>query len=153
MAIMNRKLNLVVLDDDPAVLRLVETFLKAEFKEDVHVFALSDPYDLQVFIEERGCDILLSDIEMPGLDGMEVLKIAKKRNVWTQVIFMTGCSTWDRISFAIENGATDYLTKPIKREELIRTVRYQQERITRWRRAAMESMRLKKERTAEPAGS
>jgi len=138
-----RKLNLVILDDDPAVLRLVKTYLDVEFKNQVNLHLLSDPHDAQLFFDERCCDILLSDIEMPGMDGLEVLKIAKKRSAWTQVIFMTGHSSWDRISTAIENGATDYLVKPLNREQLINTVRYQLERLTRWQAAALETLHRK----------
>lgn len=146
-----RKLTLVILDDDPAVVRLVKTFLEAEFKDVATIHTLCNPLEAQTFLDERCCDILLSDIEMPGIDGMEVLKIAKKRNAWTQVIFMTGCSTWDRIRGAIENGATDYLTKPINRMQLISTVRYQLERLMRWRTATMESLRQKREESEQPA--
>lgn len=132
---LKRKLNLLLLDDDASIVRLVEKYLQAGLTADIELHAMSDPEQARQWIEQHCCDILLSDIEMPGIDGLEMLRFAKQRNAWTQVIFMTGHSTWDRIAEAIENGATDYLLKPINREELIDVVSQQCARLTRWQQA------------------
>jgi len=125
-------LNLLVLDDDPAIVRLVAAVLRRQFCEELTVHALADPVDARDWLDENCCDILISDIEMPQLDGLDILRFAKQRNPWTQVIFITGHSTIDRISAAIENGATDYLVKPIDDGELIAVVSEQLVRIRRW---------------------
>jgi len=127
-----RKLNLLLLDDDTSLVHLVEKYLESDLTYDVELHTMSDPEEARQWIEEHCCDILVSDIEMPGIDGLEMLRFAKQRNAWTQVIFMTGHSTWGRIAEAIENGATDYLLKPINREELVDVVSQQCSRLIRW---------------------
>jgi DNA-binding NtrC family response regulator len=136
-----RKLNVIVLDDDSMVTRLVQKFLTTELHEKIHVEAINDADVAKVRIDHHGCDILLSDIEMPECDGLEILRFAKLRNAWTQVIFMTAHSTWDRISTAIENGATDYLLKPIDRTELVHVINQECARLLRWQQAVTGTLR------------
>ncbi len=130
-----------VVDDDPAVARIVETYLQKEFGEHANICVMTDPGETKSWLQETCCDLLISDIEMPGIDGMEMLKIAKARNAWTQVIFMTAHSTLDRLSEAIEHGASDYLLKPINREDLIGVISQEQRRLLRWKSAFLGTMR------------
>lgn len=64
-------------------------------------------------------DIALTDLKMPGIDGMEVLKAIKKLSPKTYVIIMTAFGTIDSAVEAIRNGAFDYITKPFKTEEIL----------------------------------
>lgn len=72
---------------------------------------------------------------MPGVNGLELLKCAKHRNACTHVLFITGRSTLDALSAALEMGATDYLLKPLDQEQLIQLIRDARERLLRWREA------------------
>ena len=137
-----RQLNLVILDDDPAVVRLVEKFVDGDLAEKFNIVSFTDPAVAQQWIDEKCCDVLLSDIEMPGIDGLEMLRFAKRRNSWTQVIFITGHSSWDRIATAIEQGATDYLVKPIQRDALVGLLSQAHQRATRWQQAVRETFEL-----------
>ena len=129
-----RNLNLFVVDDDPALTRLADKLLRAPFAERVTLTIFNDPRAARQQIEDTGCDVLISDIQMPGISGMEMLRVAKRRNAWTQVIFMTAFSTWDCIAEAIEAGACDYLLKPLVREDLHRVVDQSCERLARWQK-------------------
>jgi DNA-binding NtrC family response regulator len=95
------------------------------------------------WLAAHSCDVLVSDIEMPGLDGLELLRIAKRRNVWTQVVFITGHSSVDRLIDAVALGATDYLLKPIDREEITEVVEQLCRRCARWQSAMIETFALK----------
>ena len=130
-----RKLNTLVLDDDPSIVRLVTHLLQDRMSQTLEVTGLTDPVEAQQWIDQHCCDILISDIEMPQMDGLSMLIFAKRRNAWTQVIFMTAHSTWDRITEALENGASDYLLKPIDGDELVDLVTQQCARFTRWQSA------------------
>lgn len=129
-----RKLNLFVVDDDPSITRLVEHYLQGPFADRVQLTSFQDPAAARRAIDDTGCDLLISDIQMPGIDGLEMLRIAKKRNAWTQVIFMTAHSSWDCIAEAIEAGASDYLLKPLDRGDLSRVVEQSCERLARWQK-------------------
>ena len=134
-ALKMRKFNLVIVDDDPSIVRLVEKHLERASLERVAIHSMTNPSVACAWIDNNRCDILLSDVEMPGIGGLEMLKFAKQRNSWTQVIFMTANSTWDHIAESIENGATDYLLKPIQREELVTLIEQAYARIERWEKA------------------
>lgn len=132
-----RKLNVMIVDDDPSIVRLLNTLLKQEFGQGLNLHEATDAHEAQRWIENHCCDILISDIEMPGLDGLHLLKTAKGRNAWTQVIFITGHSSVDRLTEALEWGASDYLLKPIDRQEVLEVVGQLARRCARWQTAVI----------------
>jgi DNA-binding NtrC family response regulator len=132
-----RKLNVMIVDDDPSIVRLLTTLLKQEFDQGLHLHELTDPHEARAWIESHCCDILISDIEMPGLDGLELLKAAKGRNAWTQVVFITAHSSLDRLTEALEWGASDYLLKPLDRQEVLEVVGQLALRCARWQSAVI----------------
>ena len=85
-----RKLNLLIVDDDPSIVRLADKYLRAEFAERIALTTFSDPRAARQQIEDAGCDLLISDIQMPGLGGLEMLQVAKRRNAWTRGDFHDG---------------------------------------------------------------
>ncbi len=140
MANSTPKLNVLLVDDDPAIVRLVSHVLGEHFGDRITIAGQTDSAAALVWLDHNCCDLVLSDISMPGIDGLELLKAAKRRNAWTQVIFLTGHSTWERIDQAIESGASDYLLKPIDRRELIALVEQVAARCARWRSAVAETL-------------
>lgn len=130
-----RVLNLILLDDDESITRLAQRYLDSEFVGRMNLRVFNDSREARHAIDESGCDILVSDIQMPDFNGLELLRYAKQRNHWTQVVFMTAHSTWDCIAEAIENGASDYLLKPLDGDELIRIVEETRQRLMRWQQA------------------
>jgi YesN/AraC family two-component response regulator len=129
---MSRKPQLLIVDDDRSVTRMVSSLLRDQFHEAVTVEALNDPQRAREWIDGHTCDILMSDIEMPHLNGIDLLRFAKARNAWTQVIFMTSHSTWEHMAEAIELGATDYLLKPLNSQELREVLDHEVHRWSRW---------------------
>ena len=136
-----RKANLVVVDDDPSIVRMLGHILNARFSGELHIHCFTNSRDARDWISRTRCDILLSDIEMPGIDGLEMLRFALSCNAWTRAICMTAHSTWDRIAAAIENGACDYLSKPIEQEILLEVVGQECARLARWQKALREACR------------
>jgi two-component system, NtrC family, response regulator HydG len=64
-------------------------------------------------------DVVLTDLRMPNLDGMELLKAVQRSSPQTQVIVMTGYGTIESAVEAIRHGASDFLTKPFQEEEVL----------------------------------
>jgi len=68
---------------------------------------------------------------------LALFDIAKTVNAWTQVIYMTVHSTWERLTQAMAKGASNYLLKPVSREDLFQVVSIERERHTRWQQAVL----------------
>jgi len=126
---------LLLVDDDPSMVRLLTKIIEREFAGTIQVTSLVDPAEAKERIEKEVVDILVTDLEMPGIDGLELLQSAKHRNACTQVLFMTGHSTLDALTKALELGATDYLLKPLDQSQVVKLVGDAQERLLRWREA------------------
>ena len=128
----------MIIDDDPSIVRFLKTILSKEYGQRVELTTLTDSRDASAAIDRIVPDVVLTDLEMPGVGGLELLSDAKKRNPWAQVFVITGHSSMQALLGALDYGATDYLLKPIDREILTRLLDQAFERVDRWR-AAMHS--------------
>ena len=75
------------------------------------------------YLADRQCDVVLLDVKMPGLGGLEVIKRIKEKTPSPQVILLTGHSSVQDAERGMGLGAFDYLMKPIKIDELISVLR------------------------------
>ncbi len=131
----HNKLQLVVIDDDPAIVRIVTRVVNQALGDIIETTDFTDPHEAQRWIDQQCCDVLITDLEMPDINGLELLQFSKARNPWTQVIFLTGHSTLQALSEAIELGASDYLVKPLDQFEMVDVLRQAHSRFVRWRNA------------------
>jgi len=69
--------------------------------------------------EDKDIEVVILDVKMPGLDGIETLKLIKEKWPLVEVIMLTGHSTIDSAINTIKLGAYDYILKPIEMEELV----------------------------------
>lgn len=69
-------------------------------------------------MEQEPVDILITDIRMPGLDGLQLSEVIEKRFPFVDVILVSGYATFEYARTALYHGVRDYLLKPLKREEL-----------------------------------
>ncbi|MCA9246889.1 MAG: response regulator [Planctomycetales bacterium] len=134
-----RKMNLVIVEDDLSTARLVAKVVERGLGEWLDVHSFNDPLDAHMWIQNNVCDVLLTDIEMPQITGLELLRRAKKRNPWTQVVMMTAFSSWDVVSDSIEAGASDFLVKPLDHSLLIEVLKQEYARFLRWQQALANS--------------
>ena len=148
----NHSTKLLLVDDDPSMVRLLTKIIDRSFGNRVELRSLTDPKEARHWIEDNVVDILVTDLEMPGVNGLELLRCAKRRNPCTQVLFLTGHSTVDALTDALELGATDYLLKPLVQAELIELVEDADKRLRRWRKALAATLSAGHRRQAVPAG-
>jgi DNA-binding NtrC family response regulator len=120
MNVSSRKRVLVV-DDDVHIRRLVDQILKRTKLYDVA--AASNGEACLARLAETGADLVLLDLQMPGIDGMETLQAIRKSNPGLPVIIMTAHGTIERAVDSMKLGAYDFLTKPFPAERLKVTVR------------------------------
>ncbi len=128
----------VVIDDDPIVLRAVSRILSQAGHA---VTAASDPVEGLMAARQPGVDLVVSDIRMPHLDGMTVLRTVKEESPDVEVVLMTADGGVDAAVEAVKAGAFHYLMKPFERiEDLTLTVsRALERRALRVRSAHLES--------------
>ncbi len=141
---MPAKFKMLVLDDDPAMVRLLRKVIDREFGDQLDqldLTDLTDPVEARKWIEENAPDIVLTDLEMPQVSGLEILRCSKRRNVRSQVLLLTGHSNTESLLDALELGAIDYLIKPVDQQELTELLTHSFARITRWKNAMRETIR------------
>lgn len=103
-----KKMSILAIDDEPMMLRLIKQILE---KDNFEVYLASDGISGLAILEEKKPDLVLLDIMMPGMSGLEVLdKIRKTSDV---PVIMVSASP-ERISLepATDSGVDDYITKP-----------------------------------------
>ncbi len=126
-----KKMNLLIIDDDELIVRAIERFL--ETKENINVFTETNPIKGMETIKKNKIHILLLDIQMPEMDGIEFLKWVKKTDPLVQVIMLTAYSSLERVLLCFENGANDFVLKPFDTEELWEIINESIKKISRWR--------------------
>jgi cyclic di-GMP phosphodiesterase len=114
-----RNIKILVIDDEPKMLDLIYTILK-QYGFDVYT-ASDGERGIELFKKENP-SIILTDIHMPEITGIEILKIIKKISPITQVIVFSGVGTTSDVIEALRLGASDYLVKPFNIDLLIHTV-------------------------------
>ena len=106
---------LLLIDDEPDILRVLSMSLKAD---GYHVVtAQNGPEGVACFEKEKP-DIVITDIKIPGMDGIEVLKKIKTLNADTEVIIITGHGDIENAIEALKHGASDFINKPVRDEAL-----------------------------------
>jgi len=110
------KVTLAAIDDDPDLLALVSVALGSEHDLELLIFA--DPLEGLEVIRRTRPDIVLVDLVMPRLSGMEVLERIVQIDPATDVILMTAHYTTESAVESIKKGACDYLNKPFTGEQL-----------------------------------
>ncbi|MGZ9147849.1 MAG: sigma-54-dependent transcriptional regulator [Candidatus Deferrimicrobiaceae bacterium] len=107
---MKEKAKILVFDDDPDSLSSIATALRRDGFE-VHPF--TDPKEGLAVLASGGGDVVLTDLKMPGITGMEVVRRVVRENPGIPVVVVTAFGTVESAVEAIRAGASDYLLKPV----------------------------------------
>jgi len=117
---MAEKISILIVDDEESV------------RDSLHNWFIEDGYDVEraenaknalLMLESRKFDIILADIKMPGMDGMEMHRRIRALNKDTIVIIMTAFASVDTAVQALKDGAYDYVTKPFDPDDLSHLIR------------------------------
>jgi DNA-binding NtrC family response regulator len=108
-------LKILVIDDEPIVCERIKSSLE-KFGIDVETFTESKSA-LKRITEEK-FNIVVTDLKMKGLDGIEILRLVKEVNPECEVIIITGFATVEKAREALKIGAYDFIAKPFKLTQL-----------------------------------
>lgn len=123
--------NVLIIDDETELLES----LKRHFEiEGISVDTCSDPREVIAKLKEEHFNIILTDIKMPGMDGVELLRRIKEFNPLCIVIMMTAYSNMSYLLECFSAGASDYFAKPFHELDiLVDEIKNSIEKVTRWK--------------------
>ena len=120
----DRKVQILIVDDEEIVGKRLKTALE---KSGYEVEIFQDSREAVARIADKDFDIVVTDIRMDEIDGMQVLERVLERSDQTKVIIITGYATLEVAREALTRGAFDFIAKPFKpndlREVVVRVVR------------------------------
>jgi len=107
----------VLLVDDEV--EFLDTLLKRMKKRDVNVVGARSGEEALGLLEQHLVDVVVLDVKMPGMDGIQTLRELKRRHPMVEVIMLTGHASLEVAIEGMELGAFDYLMKPVDIDELL----------------------------------
>jgi two-component system response regulator HydG len=110
---------ILVVDDEIGIRQSLKKILE---KEGFDVVTASNGEEAFKLIRGSDIDLLISDIRMAGMDGLELLKVCKSISPYTEVIMITGYASVDTAVDSMKQGAYDYITKPFKKADILKAV-------------------------------
>ncbi len=114
------KLRIVVLDDEPIVCKRLKPALE---KQGYEVDTFTQSSEAMEQIRSIEYDIIVTDLKMKGVDGMQLLTEAKRRSPRTEVIVITGFATLETARQSFQKGVFDFIAKPFKLSEIQEVVK------------------------------
>jgi len=113
-------MKILAIDDEPHMLKLLERIITE--KTSYVITTLNNSLEIENVLNQNQFDLIISDLKMPGNDGLDILQMVKEKNRPEEVILITAFGSMDSATKAISMGAFDYITKPFKKEQIIHTI-------------------------------
>ncbi len=111
---------LLIVDDEPDMLKLLSMVIGE--KTDYEAVTTNNPVEALEMAKKGGFDLVITDLKMPGLDGIELLEAIKDINEDIPVIFITAYGTLESAVEAMQKGGFDFITKPFRKEQILFTI-------------------------------
>ncbi len=111
---------ILAVDDEPDMLKLLYMIIKE--KTNYEIVTTNNPLEAIELAKQGGFDLIIADLKMPGLDGMELLETVKRIDKDIPVIILTAYGTVESATEAMEKDAFDFITKPFKKEQILYTL-------------------------------
>lgn len=111
---------ILVVDDNPVNLAMIERILEQEY----HVIAVNSGMRALHYLEKHTADLMLLDVEMPGMDGIEILRKMREKPQQADipVIFLTARKDGATVANGFKLGILDYITKPFEEEDVLERI-------------------------------
>ena len=129
---------ILAVDDELDMLALLKMII--EGYSDHQVFTTNNPVEAAELLKSEPFDLILTDLKMPGMDGLELLEEAKKQDEDALVMVITAYGSLESAEEAMGKGAFDYITKPFRKEQILLAI----DRAMRWREMARQNRELRR---------
>ncbi|MCX7793435.1 MAG: response regulator [Thermodesulfovibrionales bacterium] len=130
---------ILAVDDEPDMLKLLSMIIRD--KTPYEIITTNNPVEALELAGRGGYDLVIADLKMPGLDGIELLESIKKIDEDIPVIIITAYGTTESAEETMQKGAFDFITKPFRKEHILFTI----DRAIKWLRLRRENRLLKEE--------
>lgn len=132
------KTTLLIVDDEEGILKVLRSFF---ILHDFEVLTAKNSADALKILNKNKIQIALLDINMPKMDGIDLLREIKKVDFSIQVIMMTGYPSFDKTIQSLERGAVDYILKPFDNlDEFLELINDSVNRTSRWQKNLSKSI-------------
>lgn len=125
---------LVILDDEEDITFILTDMIKRRYKEKVEITCFNDPNKAKDYIEENEVRIVISDLRMPNLHGLDLLQDLTSSARGIQIIVLTGDNSYSAAYECFLNGASGFLTKPIKEDQLNSAIDHCFDKLSYWKK-------------------
>lgn len=130
---------ILIVDDEPDMLKLLSMIIRE--KTQYEVTTTNNPIEALELAKKGGFDLVIADLKMPGLDGIELLDAIKKVDEDIPVIIITAYGTVESAEEAMEKGGFDFITKPFRKEHILFTI----DKALKWIKVQRENRILKEQ--------
>ena len=128
---------ILLVDDQPDMLLLLEMLITD--KTSHGVVSTSNPVEVEELLLRHKFNLVITELKMHQLDGMEVMEIVKRHDPDIPVIVITASGTLEAAEEAVHQGAYDFITKPFRKERVLVAI----EKAFEWQRVIQENRNLK----------
>lgn len=129
---------ILAVDDELDMLTLIKMIIEGYSNH--QVTTTNTPMAVAELLSKEQFDLIITDLKMPGMDGMELLDLAKKYDKDVLVLMVTAFGSLESAEEAVRKGAFDYISKPFRKEQLLLAI----DKAMRWREMALQNKELKK---------
>ncbi|MBI5606466.1 MAG: sigma-54-dependent Fis family transcriptional regulator [Deltaproteobacteria bacterium] len=130
---------ILIVDDEIDMLELLELIITD--RTEYAVVTTNTPLEVPELLKKDSFDLLITDLRMPDIDGIELIEMVKQIDDQIPFIIITAYGTIESAVEAMRKGAFDYITKPFRQEQILLTI----EKVMKWRRLQKENIALKAE--------
>jgi len=130
---------ILIVDDEPDMLKLLSMILRE--KTSYEITTTNNPIEARELAKQGEFDLVISDLKMPGLDGMEIIDAVKKIDEDIPVIIITAFASVESASEAIQKGGFDFITKPFRKEQILFTI----DKALKWLKVQRENKMLREQ--------
>jgi len=127
---------ILAIDDEPHMLILLERIIGE--KTPYRITTTNTSLEVPKIFEETEFDLVITDLKMPGLDGIDILRLIKEKGRKEEVIIITAFGSVESAIEALSLGVFDYITKPFRKEQILFTV----DRAMRWQLMKRETSQM-----------